>query len=327
MSSPATIEHVLRSHESGEYFARLAHHPAPHAWRQTPELVFHALLNALEPRFTIVTPAFNHEAIIAATIDAAAAAASLPFDCIIVDDGSTDKTAARVRSVFESRRSPLVARATIIRNPAPIYETACDNLGFALADTEIIVEVQADIQIREPAFDALFVRALHTTPAPSALSGRCGHTFAALGRGAAIRSLFRRTPPQSVGLCGKAIDTPEIVNPIRGSIYRCETVNRGPWVLRKSDLERHGYLDERYFFQGNDDHDYHRRIFEAEGRRPLYVPIALYAPLALGAVRRTRTGLNREIFAALKREKRGSPEYHRFLESVRSSSPPEVIRT
>ena len=180
MSSPATIERVLRRHDSGEYFARLVNQPAPHAWRRPPELVYHAALNALEPRFTMVTPAFNHEAIIADAINAAAATASLPFDCIIVDDGSTDGTAARARSVFESRPSPLMARATIIRNPAPIYETACDNLGFALADTEIIIEVQADIQIREPAFDALFLRALGTSPTPSALSGRCGHTFALL---------------------------------------------------------------------------------------------------------------------------------------------------
>ena len=64
-------------------------------------------------------------------------------------------------------------------------------------------------------------------------------------------------------------------------MYRCETVNRGPWLLLKSDLERHGYLDERHFFQGNDDHDYHRRLFDAEGRRPLYVPLSLHAPLAL----------------------------------------------
>lgn len=326
MSSPATIERVLRSHDSGEYFARLVNRPAPHAFRRTPEIVYHAALNAVEPRFTMVTPAFDHEAIIGDAIDRAAVSASLPFDCIIVDDGSTDQTAARARSVFESRPS-LIARATIIRNPVPIYETASDNLGFALAETEIIVEVQADIQIREPAFDALFVRALSTSPTPSALSGRCGHAFASLGpRG--IRSLFRRAPrPQFVGLCGKTIDTPEIVNPIRGRMYRCETVNRGPWVLLKSDLERHRYLDERYFFQGNDDHDYHRRVFETDARRPVYVPIALYAPLALGAVRRTRTGLNREVFAALKAEKRGSPAFHRFLGSLGPSSPPEEIRT
>jgi glycosyltransferase involved in cell wall biosynthesis len=325
MSSPATIERVLSRHAGGEYFAGLVNRPAPHAWRRPPELVYHAALNAREPRFTMVTPAFNHEAIIEDAITATAATASLPFDCIIVDDGSTDGTAARALAMFESRPFPLIARATIIRNPVPVYETACDNLGFALADTEIIIEVQADIQIREPAFDALFVRALGTSPTPSALSGRCGHTFAGLRRRTGIRSLFRRTPPDSVGLCGKTIDTPEIVDPIRGRIYRCETVNRGPWVLLKRDLERHGYLDERHFFQGNDDHDYHRRVFETDARRPLYVPIALYAPLAFGAVRRTRTGLNREVFAALKAEKRGSPAFHQFLDSLRSSSPPEEI--
>jgi glycosyltransferase involved in cell wall biosynthesis len=326
MSSPATIERVLRSHDSGQYFARLVNQPAPHAWRRAPELVYHDALNALPPRFTMVTPAFNHEAIIEDAIAATAATASLPFDCIIIDDGSTDGTAARALSLFRSRPLPLIASATIIRNPVPIYETACDNLGFALADTEIIVEVQADIQIREPAFDALFLRALGTSPTPSALSGRCGHTFALLRRGAGIRSLFRRTPPAAVGLCGKTIDTPEIVHSIRGRIYRCETVNRGPWVLRKSDLERHGYLDERYFFQGNDDHDYHRRVFETDARRPLYVPIALYAPLTLGAVRRTRTGLNRQVFAALNAEKRGSPAFHRFLESGAPSFLPEELR-
>jgi glycosyltransferase involved in cell wall biosynthesis len=325
MSSPATIARLLRNHDNGEYFARLVNQPAPHALRRAPELVYHAVLNALEPRFTMVMPAFNHEAIIEDAISATAATASLPFDCIIVDDGSTDLTVARVRSLFESRPPPLIARATIIRNPVPIYETASDNLGFALADTEIIIEVQADIQIREPAFDALFLRALGTSPTPSALSGRCGHTFASLRHRPSIRSLVRRTPPDSVGLCGKTIETPEIVNPIRGRMYRCETVNRGPWVLLKSDLERHGYLDERHFFQGNDDHDYHRRLFETEARRPLYVPIALYAPLAFGAVRRTRTGLNRDVFAALKAAKRGSPAFHRFLESRVPSSPPEEI--
>ena len=208
----------------------------------------------------------------------------------------------------------------------PIYETACDNLGFALADTEIIIEVQADIQIREPAFDALFLRALGTSPTPSALSGRCGHTFAALRRRAGIRSLFRRTPPGFRRTVRQDDRDAGDRNPIRGRIYRCETVNRGPWVLLKSDLERRGSLDERYFFQGNDDHDYHRRVFETDARRPLYVPIALYAPLALGAVRRTRTGLNREVFAALKAEKRGSPGFQRFLKSLGPSLPPEEIR-
>jgi glycosyltransferase involved in cell wall biosynthesis len=324
MSSPSTIERFLRSHDNGEYFSRLVNHPAAHRLRKAPELVYHAALNTLEPRFTVVTPTFNHAPVVEAAINATATTASLPFDYIIVDDGSEDGTVERAKSFFESRPSPLMARATIVRNPVPVYETASDNQGFTLAETEVIIEVQADIQIREPAFDALFLRALSTSPTPSAISGRCGHTFRAL-RPRGLRTLFSRTSHESVGLCGKMITTPDVVNPIRGRMYRCETVNRGPWGLLKSDLERHGYLDERHFFQGNDDHDYHRRVFEADARRPLYVPIALYAPLALGAVRRKRTGLNRDVFNALKAEKRGSPAFHRFLNSLGPSFAPAAI--
>ena len=177
MSSPSAIDALLRHYESGEYFSRLINHPAPHRLRQAPVLVYHARLNAVEPRFTIVMPTFNHESNVEDSLDAAATAASLPFDCIIVDDGSDDGTVDRATSFFESGRYPLVTGATIVRNPVPVYETACDNLGFALAETEIVVEVQADIQIREPAFDALFLRASATSPAPSAISGRCVKSF------------------------------------------------------------------------------------------------------------------------------------------------------
>jgi GT2 family glycosyltransferase len=325
MTSLPAISTLLHEHATGDYFSRLVHQPAPHRLRATPELVYHEPLNAVPAQFTIVMPAFNHAAHIQDSIRAAAAAASLPFACIIVDDGSEDGTVDEARSLFESRTMSRIAAATIIRNPVPVYETASDNLGFTLAETEVIVELQADIQIREPAFDALFLRALSRSPTPAAISGRCGHSFASLRSSSPVRAWFRRAPDQTIGLCGKAIETPETVNAIRGRVYRCETVNRGPWVLLKSDLERHGYLDERYFFLGNDDHDYHRRLFDAEGRRPLYVPIALHAPLSAGAVRRRRTGVNREVFNLLRAEKRGSPAFHRFLASLTSSSAPERI--
>ena len=103
-------------------------------------------------------------------------------------------------------------------------------------------------------------------------------------------------------------------------------MNRGPWLVLKRDLEQHGYLDERHFFLGNDDHDYHRRLFEAEGRRPLYVPMAIHAPLGLGANRRKRSEINKKIFDRLSAEKRGSPAFHRFLASIQSSMPPQRIK-
>jgi glycosyltransferase involved in cell wall biosynthesis len=324
MSSPATIDRFLRDHADGTYFARLVNLPSPHRLRRTPELVYHARIHTGEPRFTVVTPTFNCGPIVDAWIDATVRAASMPFDWILVDDGSEDGTADRAKAIFESRRPPLVARATIVRNPVPIFETACDNIGFSLADTAVIVELQSDIQIREPAFDTLVLRALANTSPPAAVSGRCGHSFFGL-RGPVVRALLGGRVQECVGLCGKLIDTPEVVEPLRGRMYRCETVPRGPWVVLKADLERAGYLDERFFFQGNDDHDYHRRLFEADGRRPVYVPMSLYSPLRLGATRQKRSGVNREVFHSLRTEKRGSPAFRRFLAAQRRPGLPERI--
>jgi len=324
MSSPATIDRFLREHADGRYFGRLANHPSPHRLRRPPGVVYHAALHALEPQFTVVTPTFNIGATIADYIQATAASASLPFDWILIDDGSDDGTAERAKAIFESTRFPLVAHATIVRNPTPIFETACDNIGFSLADTDLIVEIQSDIQVREPAFDALIRRTLAMTPRPAAISGRCGHSFFGL-RGGIARTLLGTRRDECVGLCGKLIDSPSVVDPLKGRIYRCQTVPRGPWVVLKTDLERVGYLDERFFFLGNDDHDYHRRLFELDGRRPVYVPMSLHSPLHLGAARRPRTGVNHQVFASLKAEKRGSPDFRRFLAAQKRPVAPERI--
>src|SRR5207244_13178927 len=137
------------------------------------------------------TPLFDHSTILQGHMKSVAGSASLPFHWIVLDEGSEDGTSETAKSFFESGHNGLASRATIIRNRVPIYETACDNVGFSLAETEIIIEIQADIQIREPAFDRLFLQALRTSPTPSAISGRCGHTFAFLQhRRNPLRRLF-----------------------------------------------------------------------------------------------------------------------------------------
>jgi glycosyl transferase family 2 len=327
MSSRATIDRFLDAYADGRYFSALVNAPSPHGLRQPPELVYHATLHTVEPHFTIVTPVFNCAASLHGYIEATASAASLPFDWILIDDGSGDGTAERATALLRASASPLVAHATIVRNPAPIFETASDNIGFWLADTDVIIEVQSDIYVREAAFDALVLRTLAMTPRPSAVSGRCGHSFFEL-RHSLVRALLGGRREACVGLCGDLIETPAVVEPIRGHVYRCETVPRGPWAVRKSDLERAGYLDERYFFQDNDDHDYHRRLFDATGRRPVYAPMSIDAPLARGANRQPRTGLNRTVFEMLTREKtrrRGSPAFRRFLAAQWRPAKPERI--
>lgn len=306
-------ERLLHELESGVYYTRLVNRPAPHPHRVAPDVLYQATINRAQPRFTIVTPTFNHEEVIRTTIGAALSHATIPFDWIVIDDGSDDATCDVVIESLRSRDASPVSRALVLRNPVPIYETACDNLGFALAQTDTIVELQADIEIREPAFDRLLHAPLSTTPVPAAVSGRCGHTFAFLLRGRMPGFVAGSMEKHAIGLYDTRIETPDVIDPLRGRFFRCETVPRGPWLLLKRDLERHGYLDERFFFLGNDDHDYHRRLYQAERRRPVYVPMAIHSPLSTGAARRPRSGINRQVFELLASERRRNPAFRRFV--------------
>ena len=102
--------------------------------------------------------------------------------------------------------------------------------------------------------------------------------------GRPLRSLFRREARESVGLCGKAIETPELIDPIKGQVYRCETVNRGPWCCSRATWNGTAISTSVISSRAMTTTITIGGCSSAEGRRPLYVPLSLYAPLALGAV-------------------------------------------
>ena len=262
---------------------------------------------------TIVVPTFNHQSCIGSCMDGLKKSLSYASNLIFIDDGSSDDTKNRITERIEQLGSAPISEVLILSNPVPIFETACDNFGFRIAQTEIVIEVQADIAIDQPKFDATYHLALARCTPASAISGRCGHAFDLLvkERPIALKSLMRRVVRSweagKVGLTGQRIDG-EDISAWRGKIFECETVNRGPWLLLKSDLERHGYLDERNFFLGNDDHDWHRRLYQSEGRRPRYIPTQIHSPLLNGACRRERTGINKLVFDELV-GRSGSPEF------------------
>src|SRR5438045_505287 len=121
MSSRPSIDAFLAAVESGRYFSRLVNAPVPHARRTTPELLYHATLSAKAPSLTVVTPVFDHSTILDDHLKSVAGSLSRPFDWIIVDDGSEDGTSGTAKMFFESGRHGLASRATIIRNPVPVF--------------------------------------------------------------------------------------------------------------------------------------------------------------------------------------------------------------
>ena len=90
------------------------------------------------PRFSIVVPAYNAEATLAETLDAVCAQTHADWECVVVDDGSMDGTAAMVRSYAErDERFRLLQQ----ENQGA---AAAHNAGAARALGEFIVVCAAD---------------------------------------------------------------------------------------------------------------------------------------------------------------------------------------
>lgn len=88
------------------------------------------------PRFTVVVPAFNAERTVASALRSVLTQAEERFEIVVVDDGSTDRTASVVRS-FDDRRVRLVQQAN---RGLP----AARNAGIAVARADLVSFLDAD---------------------------------------------------------------------------------------------------------------------------------------------------------------------------------------
>lgn len=99
----------------------------------------------------VVIPAFNHAAFVAQAVASAAAQGSAVTEIIVVDDGSTDETAAVVRALGEPR-----ARLLTQTNRGP---SAARNAGWRASDAEWIQFLDADDALAPEAISALLAAA------------------------------------------------------------------------------------------------------------------------------------------------------------------------
>ena len=86
----------------------------------------------------VVVPAFNERTVIVSTIRSVLASDLAGFPVIVVDDGSTDGTAALVRDTFAGEPRVTVLEQANAGKPAAL------NLGFAATRADIVVALDAD---------------------------------------------------------------------------------------------------------------------------------------------------------------------------------------
>ena len=91
-----------------------------------------------QPRVTILIPAYNEEAAIVDTVQAALASGYPNLEVLVIDDGSADRTAELVRDNFGRDR-----RVRLLQQPNRGKPSAL-NHGLAEATGEVIVSIDAD---------------------------------------------------------------------------------------------------------------------------------------------------------------------------------------
>jgi cellulose synthase/poly-beta-1,6-N-acetylglucosamine synthase-like glycosyltransferase len=120
-----------------------------------------ARLAEAPPRVCVLIPAYNEEAVIERTIRSVLASDWSDFTIVVVDDGSTDATAARVQAIAET-----TPRVRLLRKSNG-GKSHSINYGLAHVEEDVIVSIDADTivlpgtiralaeRMRDPAVDAV----------------------------------------------------------------------------------------------------------------------------------------------------------------------------
>lgn len=282
------------------------------------------------PDWTLVMPVYNKESIIAEILTSACSNAHLWHDIILINDGSSDTTMNQLHGFIAklSSCSYKISRITIFDIQFPIFETACDNLGFTEARTDSIIEIQSDLYIRDPGYDLKLISLLKTGKFAS-VGGRLVHDFGFLVGCSGwfnfpVDRIKRRiigSVPEGEGLLGRKIFETSKLNLDSGAYFTGETVARGPWALQKSVLCDLNYLDQENYFLGYDDHDFHFRCFRKNGTICAYLPLNIFCLPEDGSTRQVRSGTNELIFQYFKENRVCSNEFKSFLKSYRPYAP------
>jgi len=134
----------------------------------------------MPPSYSVVIPAFNAERTLGAVLAQLREQEPRPAEIIVVDDGSTDATAAIAEA----------AGARVIRSDGSGYAGGARNRGWDAAGAEVVVFLDSDA-IPGPGWAAGLARALEEFP--GAIVG-CGRTFIARSRWGWVTHLQFETP-------------------------------------------------------------------------------------------------------------------------------------
>jgi len=135
--------------------------------------------NSSTSEVTVVVPIFDQEDIIYKHLESLCENMVLPFELIIINDSSTDKSGEEISRFLTQYNwmDSTCVRVVYFENMWPWFETKCDDFAIRTAESDYILELQADMLIREKGFDEKLLQLLKSDPLNFALSARGVHKF------------------------------------------------------------------------------------------------------------------------------------------------------
>ena len=186
-------------------------------------------LSSMAPTISVVIPAFNAEAYVAETLESVLAQTYRDFEIILVDDGSTDQTAAVVQSfggsiryIRTDNRGPSHARNTGIRAAKGQY------IAFLDADDLWVPEklaLQVDFLQNRPHIGLVF-----------------GDMLTFNQDGVDLRSYFASIKDSAIR--EKLSTESDCISEVTDVLFQCNIIPTGTVVVRKDCLERSKLFDE-----------------------------------------------------------------------------------
>ncbi|MEG2237058.1 MAG: glycosyltransferase [Akkermansia sp.] len=201
------------------------------------------------PKFSVILPIFNKEKTITPLLQKLHLACTRygNIELHIIFDGCHDKSEQVTREFFADKQNYEITYEVT----PDIFEVKTNNIGLRKATGKYCAIIQDDIFIYNPNifFDAAYFLEKDTTCA--ILGGLAGVNF---------------YPRGTNGLKGKGqicMNENEVywrqdekTDPsLKQKIFQVDACMRGPLIIRKSFMEKHGYLDENFAPLYNDDMD------------------------------------------------------------------------
>jgi len=128
----------------------------------------------------IIIVTYNNEDLILNNIKSVVLNTKSDFSLTIVNDSSSDDTFLELQKIKELCKSENLKQIKIINNIYPKYETKCENDALKVAKSKYAILLQADMLIRENAFDLKLIRAMEKYNDLLLVSGRAGQNLSDL---------------------------------------------------------------------------------------------------------------------------------------------------